>query len=73
MKQDNGGQAFPLDGEDGTFSRGMTLRDYFAAAALPALEVGARDNMDMDWWYPADKLARRAYAIADAMLRARKA
>lgn len=42
-------------------SPGMTLRDYFAAAALTGL---AASPMDM----PAGCYALTAYAIADAML-----
>ena len=41
---------------------GMTLRDYFAAAALPQLMIGARSFLD------AAGLASGAYVIADAML-----
>jgi len=42
---------------------GVTVRDYFAAAALPAVSTDPRDSDDCR--------ARRAYAIADAMMRAR--
>jgi hypothetical protein len=41
---------------------GMTLRDYFAAAAIN--EVG--------WHNDINKSAAMAYAIADAMLKARE-
>jgi hypothetical protein len=84
-ERENGGPAFPVtqyvnaDGE--TFeskSKGMSLRDYFAAKALAGgLEQGVEHNMadgQRDaWWHPPGKLARRAYEIADAMLKARKA
>lgn len=49
------------------------LRDQFAMAALAGgLQQEARDDMDMSWWYDSDKVAARAYEIADAMLRARR-
>lgn len=48
------------------------LRDMFAAAALAGgLEQGVRDDMDVNWWLGCNTIAQRAYAIADAMLRAR--
>ena len=55
-----------------TIKGGMTLRDYFAAAALPvawkAYESFAviGDNANQE-------LAKAAYQIADAMLKAREA
>jgi hypothetical protein len=45
-------------------SQGMTLRDYFAAKALP---VVMPDNRA----YPSDA-AKAAYQFADAMMEARK-
>jgi hypothetical protein len=53
------------------------LRDQFAMAALAGgLEQGVEHDMasrpDRDsWWHDSDKIARRAYAIANAMLRER--
>jgi hypothetical protein len=52
---------------------GMTLRDYFAAASLPGLlarrwdleGLGSDENIIEIW-------GKSAYAVADAMLRARK-
>jgi len=64
-KVDNGGPAFPMEG----YADGMTLRDYFAAAALTGLlahVIGvarARDERDY---------AKRCYEYADAMIAARK-
>lgn len=56
---EDGGPAYPVSGD--CFPRvGMTLRDAFAIGALPALNLS----------HPED-LARKAYAIADAMIRAR--
>jgi hypothetical protein len=54
---------------------GMTLRDYFAAKALPALINRAEfDRFDLTVGEAkniGECAALRAYAIADAMLRAR--
>ena len=72
MNVGDGGPAFPFVMPDpSTYhtEQGMTLRDYFAAAALQgvvhALEKGIR---------PIDVpvMARDCYGIADAMLAARK-
>ncbi len=67
--------AFPWVCEDQQIvAKGMTLRDYFAAQALSGgLEQGSRDNMDIHWWHDPERIADRAYAIADAMMRARDA
>ena len=46
-------------------TRGMTLRDYFAAQALTT--VAAYDSHDIDTWTPKD-FAHHAHALADAML-----
>jgi hypothetical protein len=47
--------------------KGMTLRDYFAAKAMNALIVVYADDKAI-----VDEYSQRAYAIADAMLKARK-
>lgn len=47
---------------------GMTLRDYFAAKALPYLVREALDLNHVRW----DATAEHAYIIADAMLKARE-
>lgn len=67
-----GGPAFPNEGGAGHLwnDKGMTLRDYFAAKAMQGL-------MGRVWGdLPAEELftlwARGAYALADAMLEARK-
>lgn len=77
--QNDGGPAFPTTAtattvskrEDGASvltnygsSPGMTLRDYFAAAALP--EVDKRSHGTTD------DVARECYQLADAMLKARE-
>jgi hypothetical protein len=51
----------------------MTLRDYFAGQALAGgLEQGLEDNASTVWWHSPEKIAERAYQIADAMLEARR-
>lgn len=44
---------------------GMTLRDYFAAKAMQGL-------LASDVYAPKDKFAENAYAMADAMMKARE-
>lgn len=79
-KQNTGGRAFPVDcvverDEEGRLhgfevsSGGMTLRDYFAAKAMQ----GFMANKDRPMTFHPDDDASYAYAIADAMLRAREA
>ena len=64
--------AFPVSTIDGFTNEGMTLRDYFAGQALPAItricisDTGAHDNY-------AIYCANRAYLFADAMLAVREA
>ena len=72
-----GGPAFPvlhwINGESTGAEDGMTLRDYFAAKALPGLMArnwsnhkGTDEELIALW-------ARSAYGISDAMLKAREA
>ncbi len=64
--KETGGPAFPIDWGD--YSKGMTLRDYFAAAMVSSGTVFKNDQ-------PADTpeaVARQAYKLADAMLEVRK-
>ena len=64
----DGGPAFPLQSIGPEFQpgySGMTLRDYFAAAALQGL---MSNQYQVDDPYPI-----YAYRIADAMLKAREA
>ena len=68
-KQDNGGPAFPMcmPTAAGTgVVYGMSLRDYFAANAMQGMLAGAERGLDAD-------IAKYAYKLADAMLRARDA
>jgi hypothetical protein len=50
----------------------MTLRDYFAATAMQGVIAGSGDS-DGCVNYSDDKVARLAYDMADAMLKAREA
>jgi hypothetical protein len=59
--------AFPTNAK--TFFQGMTLRDYFAAQALPTC-ISMGQNRDGFWDETAVAVA--AYAAADAMIEARK-
>jgi hypothetical protein len=72
--------AFPQQCADaldvGMVHEGMSLRDWFAGQALAGLIAAPSDT---PWGYviastkgiPPDVVAREAYVIADAMLRAR--
>jgi len=65
--------AFPTGTGVTPYKSGMTLRDYFAAQAMPALMASflAKD-LDLldphDWM---DGLAMDAYSMADAMMKQR--
>ena len=62
-------RAFPVtDRNAGPASGGMTLRDYFAAAALQGI-LSSPDGGPDDW----QRVADAAYYAADAMLAAREA
>jgi hypothetical protein len=75
----NGGPAFPHEYKysDGTAERavGMTLRDYFAAAALPVASVQVERAIAAGGTFGKVSLeqilAEASYAIADAMLKER--
>lgn len=81
-KRDDGGPAFPakwddhhdhLGNPDGT--SGMTLRDWFAGQALAGLAANKKQTEAALGLGPEDArvlLAKTSYAIADAMLAARK-
>lgn len=62
----DGGGAFPVSRPNGATHPGMTLRDYFAAAALTGI-LAHSDGC------PYDEFAAAAYEAADAMLAARGA
>lgn len=78
MSNNTGGPAFPELGNvaynsDWQSEPGMTLRDYFAAKAVPAfLDIANQEGSD-----PCDEdtheiVAKAAYSMADAMLKARE-
>lgn len=73
-KHDDGGRAFPfsyetLHPEEHCINGGMTLRDYFAAAALIGIE--ASQGNGGAFVSTVEKVAARAYELADAMLKER--
>lgn len=77
-EQDDGGAAFPLLSHGGVHEHqfvnvGMSLREYFAAAALTGLLAEPRDAGTQPWSELSEDsgLAGRAYQMADAMLSAR--
>lgn len=62
-------QAFPFVRDaDFEYGVGMTLRDYFAAKAMAAYVADESWRLDM----ANEATARCAYAMADAMLKARQ-
>ena len=60
--KNDGGPAFPIGSTPEEWGNGMTLRDYFAAKAM--------QNICDD--YTPDAIAKAAYEMADAMLKARE-
>ena len=83
MSKEDGGPAFPHDGQ-ADYTGGMTLRDYFAAKAMALaydhfsrdLESEFQDGHDFEWGedgHPGHLgiVAESAYLLADAMLEAR--
>ena len=66
MNNETGGPAFPVAYGGGRIE-GMTLRDYFAARALPMCGPAKGHH-------PSDllRICQVAYRLADAMLEARK-
>jgi len=72
-----GGPAFPVTADNADRmcgANGMTLRDYFAAAAMQGwlASFGERDGHPADKPGGADRCARINYALADAMLKEKK-
>lgn len=77
-----GGPAFPTDYHaecsqckaevyGATSHGGMTLLDYFAAAALPAIQVGCVEMAKLGQEHGHIEQARAAYLVAKAMLKER--
>ena len=64
----DGGPAFPGTDQNGLNSGmpGMTLRDYFAAKAMTGICASSPTDNFTD-----QRIAREAYNLADAMLKAR--
>lgn len=63
----DGGPAFPTVAGQTVYSHGMTLRDWFAGQAMAGELASWRQNTAGHEF----NIARRAYAMADAMLEAR--
>jgi hypothetical protein len=63
--------AFPLH-LHGDYGKGMSLRDYFAAAALQGYLAGRNINALDCSFYTCERAAKSCYGYADAMLAARK-
>jgi hypothetical protein len=81
----DGGPAFPaLHSIDGNWVKeprpeyaGMSLRDYFAAAVLRSVSITYQFNwtpkrIDGHPDYEAEEVAKYAYRVADAMIKARE-
>lgn len=66
--KDEGGPAFPIDVKEDRPHYGMSLRDYFAAAALSGLCASGKGIFLNGCVMSTDKAA---YVIADAMLKER--
>ena len=69
MSNNTGGPAFPAHHFDlAEGEHGMTLRDYFAAKAMQALFASLKAGKE----HQVASIPGTAYAVADAMLRARE-
>lgn len=67
-KTNDGGSAFPTSArQDGPYG-GLSVRDYFAAAALTGLKANPHAWEELTH----DQMVAQAWADADAMLRARE-
>lgn len=68
---ETGGPAFPAEGGEASGlhpNPGMSLRDYFAGQALPQVIHMCFADRRLDGETSEQMFARKAYAIADAML-----
>jgi hypothetical protein len=64
---DNKEPAFPIVYAVGDFDRGMTLRDYFAAAAMQGI-IASNVNWSDVSWNACKLIVVDSFNIADAML-----
>ncbi len=69
MTTETGGPAFPTHPDGALINDGMTLRDYFAASFITSGVVFKQVSSGST----PDEVAAQAYALADAMLKARQA
>ena len=71
----NNQPAFPCRPDTPPEYDGMTLRDYFAAQAMTGAQVwdAVINGKNAQFSAGTEKLAEVAYAVADAMLKAREA
>jgi hypothetical protein len=71
----NNPDAFPCDNKSEGYT-GMSLRDYFATAAMQGMVTKYGKPDDYNWQYGTedthDVLAKKCYKIADAMLKQRE-
>jgi hypothetical protein len=67
-QKDDGGPAFPIETTATPYAPGMSLRDWFAGQALAGLVRSEQPDGFPAWVGH----ALDAYALADAMLEARK-
>ena len=72
-KENNGRLAYQISihpdhgyGPVASVNQGMSMRDYFAGQALASM-MGARE-----WYGTFEECAKKAYIVADCMLKARK-
>jgi hypothetical protein len=67
MSNKTGGPAFPIEINSEMTCLGMTLRDYFASCMINSGHTfGPKRSLDPD------EVAKQAYELADAMLKARE-
>jgi hypothetical protein len=69
--KNDGGSAFPWNANL-EYHTGMSLRDYFAAKALPAIIRQCSNDTCKDGESIECMFTRKAYDVADAMLKARE-
>ena len=71
-KNNKAPQAFPYSGvgDDMNYSKGMALRDYFAAKAMMGM-LSANGDANGYLEYEEEIVAKNEYKLADAMLKER--